>query len=146
MSYLKARGFDVKLMTDDIYVKRVGEILGVRMTSFNKSWGDFDLFLCVHGNKIIPKEYLIEGKFVNIHPCLEKYKGHNPIERYVKNGDTLATVTSHFMTEVVDEGEIIYSNPFYTGKVSSHAEFYNAAVPYYYECIHHTLLKLKIEP
>ena len=47
------------------------------------------------------------------------------------------------MVEEVDAGKIIYREEFFTDIVKSHAEFYNIALPYYFDVIHNTLEKLK---
>jgi methionyl-tRNA formyltransferase len=103
--------------------------------------GSFDLFVCCHGEKIIPEKYLEDGKFINMHSCLWKYKGKDPIARYIKNKDTQASIESHYMTKDVDEGEVIHRELFTTPVVKTHGEYFNIALPYYYTCIHETIKK-----
>jgi len=138
LSHLVALGYKVKVITDDTNVGWLAEEYGCEQVTLD-TMGEFDLFVCVHGNKIIPKQYLVEGKFVNVHPCLSKYVGKNPIAKYLENGDTAGTVESHYMTEEVDAGEKITSFWFYTGEIKSYAEFYNIALPHYYKCLNKTL-------
>lgn len=143
LSYLVAKGYKVKLITDnDENITRLAKSYDVPVVTFD-TMGDFDLFICCHGRKIIKNKYLIEGKFINIHPCLFKYKGHNPIKRYIENKDTKGSVESLYLTEEVDAGEVICDRSFYTGVVTTYAEFYNIALPYYFEVIEETLFKLK---
>lgn len=144
LTYLKAKGFDVKIISDDQWVIKIAKLLEVDIIDFEEVEG-FDLFLCVHGVKILSKEFLQKGLCVNVHPGL-KYKGKDPISRYIINQDEDATVDSHHMIEQVDEGEIIASVPFHTGEVNSYAEFYNQAVPFYHLLFELTLEKLNIKP
>ena len=142
LSYLIAKGYKVKVITDDEDVKWMAKVYNCEEVTFDTMGVDFSLFLCVHGNRILKKEYLQEGRMVNVHPMLEKYKGKNPISRYITHGDLEGSVSSHFMTEIVDEGEIIHTERFYTGKVDEYSQFYNLAVPFYFRCIHETIKKV----
>jgi folate-dependent phosphoribosylglycinamide formyltransferase PurN len=141
LSYLIAKGHTVKVITDDYFVHKLAGYLKCELVDLD-SMGEFDFFICVHGDKIIGEKYLQEGKFINIHPCLSKYKGHNPIKRFIQNKDIYASVDAHYMTNVVDEGEIICSVPFATGEIKSHAEFYNVGVPFYYICFEKVIEKI----
>ena len=141
--YLVAKGYRVFVISDDENVIGLARELGVGLTTLEVvPHLTFDLFLCVHGNKLIPKEYLVEGKFVNVHPCLYKYKGHNPIKRYILGMDTDATVEAHFMTDVIDDGQVIYGVKFETPVCKTYAEFYNVALKYYFTVIKNVLIEL----
>ena len=142
LSYLVAQGYEVRVITEDKNVRRLAYSYGLKLTELD-NLGEFDLFICCHGRKIIPEEYLVEGKFINLHPCLYKYMGHNPIKRYIKNKDKLGTVESQWLIEKIDGGEVIHQEKFNTGEVSTYAEFYNIAAPYYFWCIDETLKKIK---
>lgn len=145
LSFLVAKGFKVKVITDDFWVTQLANSLNVEECTLD-NMGEFDIFISVHGNKIVPMKYL-EGKIAfNCHPCLGKYKGHNPIKRYLENKDVMATVDSHFMVEEADMGEVIVSVPFATGQISTYAEFYNEAVPFYFTLFERSLNKLNIKP
>ncbi len=141
LSYLMAKGFKVKVITDDYFVHKLAVYLGCELVDLS-NMGEFDFFLCVHGDKVIGEQYLEDKKFINIHPCLGKYKGHNPIKRFIQNKDTYASVDAHYMTNVVDEGEVICSVQFATGEIKNHAEFYNVAVPFYYICFENIIEKI----
>ena len=138
LSYLVAQGYNIKVITGDNNIKLLCEYYNLPIVSLD-SMGDFDLFICCHGKKIINEKYLQKGKFINIHPCLHKHKGHNPIERYIKNEETKGSIESHYLIKEVDEGDIIHSEFFDTPIVRNYAEFYNIALPYYIKCIHKTL-------
>ena len=146
LSHLVALGHDVLVITDDKNVEWLAGRYDCRVISLDTmyNFGMFELFLCIHGNKIVSRDILLRGwahyaEFVNIHPCLYKYKGHNPIKRYIIGKDTDATVESHYMTDVVDEGEVIHAENFTTPICSSYADFYNVALPYYIKCLDETL-------
>lgn len=143
--YLMAKGFRVHVISDYGDVIAVAKSLGCLVGQFESiQWLEYDLFLCVHGDRIIPKEWIKEGKMVNIHPCLSLYKGHNPIKKYIDNRNKVGSVDSHFIVEQVDEGPVIHSENFYTGVVSDYASFYNLALPFYLKTIHKTLKKLGV--
>jgi methionyl-tRNA formyltransferase len=147
LMYLVAKGYNVYIISEDKDVLEVASNLGcISFEYFDLTGLDFDLFLCVHGRKVIPKEYLVDGKMVNIHPCLSlNYKGHNPIKRYIENKEQVGSVESHYMVEEVDAGEIIHQEFFPTGLCNTYADFYNIANPFYYiKCIEKTLEKLGI--
>lgn len=143
LSYLVGEKHDVSVISDgDQNMFWLAGSLGCRILNLDVDWGEPDLFICVHGRKIIPKEKLVTGKFVNIHPCLFKYKGHNPIKRYIENKDTLASVESHYMTPIVDEGEVIHQEFFYTQEITNYEQFYDAAMVVYFKCLSETLNKI----
>lgn len=131
----------IKLITDDENMIWFAKRYGIERVTF-RSMGEFDIFLCCHGDKILPKQYLKEGKMVNIHPCLWKYKGQNPIKRYILNEDEEATVESHWLIEEVDAGEVIHREDFHTGKVSTYEAFYNIAFPVYIKVLDKTIEKI----
>lgn len=66
-----------------------------------------DLFVCCHGRKIIKALMLNRFKAINVHPCLFKYKGADPITRVLADGEKNISVAVHWMTEEVDRGETI---------------------------------------
>ena len=141
LAYIVAKGHSVKVISDDLNVLELAGTFGCSVVNL-ETMGEFDLFICCHGNKIIDKKYLISGKFINIHPCLYKHKGHNPIKRYIENKDQKGSVESHYMVEEVDAGEVIHQEFFETPVITTYAEFYNIALPYYFRCIDKTLKKI----
>lgn len=134
--FLASQCYDVKVITDDVFIMEAANRFNFPVVELD-TMGDFDVFLCVHGNRIVPMEYL-QGKIaVNVHPCLSLgYKGHNPVKRYIANKNKVATIDAHIMEEKADEGEIIASETFRTGVVDSYASFYNIAPPYYISLFH----------
>jgi phosphoribosylglycinamide formyltransferase-1 len=68
-------------------------------------------FICLAGfMKILSKEFIkkFNGKIINIHPSLlPKYKGLNTHGRAIKNKDTFAGCTVHYVTAKLDSGKII---------------------------------------
>lgn len=143
LTTLLAKGFKVILITEDRLVSIIAAQFGVKESSLEKlPTLEFDLFLCVHGRKILPQSYLREGKMVNIHPCLKGYPGTNPIKRYIETGDVVGTVDAHYMTAEVDKGEVIYTHKFATGKCSTYADFYNIAIPFYMVTVNHVIERI----
>lgn len=142
LSYLWAKFWPkIEVISDDPQIIEFAKDKKIKLVDFD-TMCEFDIFICVHGDKIIPSKYLVDKHMINIHPCLFKYKGKDPISRYIKNEDTEATVESHFIIEEVDAGDVIHVEKFTTGRVSSHSEFYNLAYPFYLKCLYRTLDKL----
>lgn len=145
LSHLVSLGHEVSVICDkgEENISWLAERLGCEILSFDGGWGEFDLFLCVHGRKLIPKERLIDGKFVNVHPLLEQeLKGKDPVARFLKSKLVAASVSSHYMTAIPDEGEIIETVYFKTDGVKDHAGFYNEALKWYFVLIDKTITKI----
>ncbi|RAL57940.1 methionyl-tRNA formyltransferase [Candidatus Gracilibacteria bacterium GN02-872] len=71
---------------------------------------DLDFIVVVAYGKIIPKEILEIPKFgcINIHgSLLPLYRGASPIQESLKNGDEKTGLTIMFMSEGMDEGDIL---------------------------------------
>ncbi len=69
-----------------------------------------DLICVVAYGKILPKDFLEIPKMgcVNVHPSLlPKYRGAAPIQWAVLNGDKKTGVTTMYMNEKMDDGDII---------------------------------------
>ena len=68
-------------------------------------------FICLAGfMKILSKEFIkkFDGKIINVHPSLlPKYKGLNTHSRAIKNKETFAGCTVHYVTAKLDSGKII---------------------------------------
>ena len=139
-------GFNVKVLTDDENVKWLAQSLDCELVNGFESMGNFDIFLSVHGNRIVPMKYLKDKIAINIHPVLDLYKGQNPIKQFILFGNKYGSVSSHFMIEQVDEGKVIHTIHFYTGKITDYAEFYNIAAFYYFKVISETFKMLSIKP
>lgn len=128
LSFLKGLGYNVKVITDkDIDILTLADVLGCKVISLNDI-GEYDLFLCVHGRKIIPKE-MLNDKMINIHPT--DYNGHNPVKKYIDNMDSISCLRAMYMTDVVDEGREITRVTFKTGIVMTYADYYNIAIKEY---------------
>lgn len=92
-----------------------------------------DLFVCAHGRKILSQEFLSlfpEGG-INVHPCLSRFKGSRPIERLLESNDRLASVGVHYMTDKVDEGEVICEEWRNAEGLKTTCEVYNLLYPAY---------------
>lgn len=148
LSYLVAKGHKVYVISDDIDVLWLALSLGVISRphiKYIKDFGDFDIVLSVHWNKVIPVEYFNGKPAINIHPLLhlgDRYKGHNPVRKYIESNETVGGISAHYMTEIPDEGEIIATETFVTGNINDYASFYNIAFPFYYKCLSQVLNKI----
>lgn len=141
LPFIVAKGYNVKVMSDDVTVQWTAAALGLEMVELD-TMGKFDLFLSCHGTIIIKKKYLDLGTFVNIHPCLNLYPGKDPISKYIADKRIRATVSSHYMIEKIDAGEQICEVPFETPVCETYADFYNVAYRYYLICVNETLNRL----
>ena len=69
-----------------------------------------DLIIVVAYGKILPKNFIDFPKFgcINVHgSLLPKYRGAAPIQWSIINGDTVTGVTTMFMDEGLDTGDIL---------------------------------------
>lgn len=101
-----------------------------------------DLFFCCHGRQIIKKPLLKMVKSVNLHPCLYKYKGKDPILRLLADQEKKASVGAHFMVEKVDAGSILVEE-FIETNGKTPVEVYNDLYPLYALVTIKVLEKLK---
>jgi len=92
-----------------------------------------DLLVSVHGREIVPKELFRLPRLgsINVHPCLYRYKGANPIARLLQDGCTQASVGVHRMTENIDEGEVLVEEFVDVEGSRSAEEVYNVLYPFY---------------
>ena len=107
---------------------KVKDINDPRVVEYLKSL-DPDLIVCCNGTQIFKKD-LLELKGINLHANLYKYKGNNPIERMLKDGETKASVGVHVMTEKVDNGPVLAEN-FKRVSGKTEKEVYNELYPLY---------------
>jgi methionyl-tRNA formyltransferase len=102
-----------------------------------------DLLLCCHGSIIINTETLNKIQCVNVHPCLYKYKGTDPIRKVIRDQETRVSVGIHRMTEVVDVGEVLVEE-FMEIEVFDYRELvYNQIYPLYAKAIYATMRQLE---
>lgn len=100
---------------------------------FIKYLSKSDLLISVHGREIVPKDILSLPKIgcINIHPCLYKYKGKNPIQQLLKDKNSKASVGVHYMTEETDQGEMLVEEFVDVKGLDDVESIYNALYPYY---------------
>lgn len=142
LSVLAADCEVLSVVAYDDDVKMVAEELGIPVFSsiekegFIKDVEKSDLFFSVHGREIVPKEMLMMPPLgcVNVHPCLYKYKGANPIGRMLDDKNSKASVGVHYMVEKVDEGEVIVEE-FVDIAGKTVEEVYNELYPCYIKAI-----------
>lgn len=100
---------------------------------FVQNLGKSDLLICVHGREIVPPALLSLPKFgcINVHPCLYKYKGGNPIQRLLDENESKASVGVHHMTEEIDKGAVIIEEYADVHGAETVENVYNILYPYY---------------
>jgi len=103
-----------------------------------------DLLVSVHGRRIIGNNILSLFRLggMNVHPCLYKYKGANPIEKLLEDGETKASVGVHKMTEKVDGGTVITEIFTDVRDCKTVVEVYNKLYPTYSIALNDAMDKL----
>ena len=94
---------------------------------------DIDLLVCCHGRQIL-KGNILKMKCINVHPCLYKYKGTEPIHKLIAEKNERASVGVHYMVEKVDAGEVIIEI-FKQVELGSVIDIYNQLYPVYSKVI-----------
>ena len=87
-----------------------------------------DLIAVVAYGKLLPGDMLTIPPLgcINIHgSLLPKYRGAAPVHRAVLNGDTETGVTSQYMTEEIDAGDILLTKKTAIGKTETAEDLYN---------------------
>jgi methionyl-tRNA formyltransferase len=107
----------------------------VKQDEVRKLLNNVDLMISVHSREIIPIELLNIPRLggINVHPCLKSYKGKDPIQRFLKDEATEASVGVHKMTEQVDMGETLHEIfvEIDRNKITTVDEVYNILYPIY---------------
>lgn len=91
-----------------------------------------DLIVSVHGRELVPAS-LFPG--INVHPCLNGYKGADPVRRFLADGNTRASVGVHRMTETVDDGEVLAEVFVDVEGCTTVEEVYNMLYPAYIQAL-----------
>lgn len=137
---LLASGHTVKgVIAYDEMLKTLAAELGlpvyatIKKTEVEKLLEDADILVSVHGREIIPEKLFKLPRIgaINTHPCLYRYKGSNPVERLLRDGETNASVGVHRMTAKVDEGEVLVEEFTDVSGKKTVDEVYNALYPFY---------------
>ena len=71
---------------------------------------DIDYIVLAGWMRILSSKFIqaFQDKIINIHPSLlPKYKGLDPIQRALDNGDEVTGCTVHMVTEELDSGKIL---------------------------------------
>jgi len=91
-----------------------------------------DIIAVVAYGKLLPKEMLELPRFgcVNLHASLlPKYRGAAPIQRSVLNGDAVTGITSIYMAEGMDTGDMIYHMETEIGDFETSGELFERLAP-----------------
>lgn len=126
------------VIPQDDLVKNMALTLGIKLATFD-TLPECDLYICCHGKKIIKDT----DKWINIHPCLYKYKGAHPVGSLLEDSNDVASVGIHHMTADVDEGEVIVEI-FKKIKSKTVDGVYRELYPVYVQAIKEALKKLDV--
>lgn len=141
------------VIPEDQNIKMLAKIFGLKTRQkstlndaafINVMAKNVDLLICCHGKNILNNSLINNVKSINLHPCLYKYKGANPIERLIAEGNPLASVASHWMTKRVDGGKMIVEEYLKISDVKQKtaADIYNLLYPLYVKVLIKTLEKI----
>ena len=124
---------NVKMLAEEL---KIPTFSSIHEKQFLDSVKEADLLFSVHGRQIVPKKILDMPSLgcVNVHPCLYKYKGANPIQRMLNDNNSKASIGIHYMVEDVDSGELIIEE-FIDTTGRTVLEVYNELYPYYSKTI-----------
>jgi len=141
---LKALGHDFYVSWADYMVNQLAISLHIPRDAEDvmPAGMPWDLLVSVHGKNIVSATVLDNFKYggINLHPCLFKYPGADPIGRLLRdcalmsNTDPVTvSVGAHIMTDKVDDGPLIVERFDYLGtyQQSSQDEVYNFLYPLY---------------
>ena len=119
--YFKGKEIEFTCISDkkDGYILERAKKFGIKALHipFSQTYdflkeNSFDLIVLAGYMRILPKEVVELGKFINIHPSLlPAFKGKDVIERAYNAGVQETGVTIHWVNEEVDSGEIIAQVP-----------------------------------
>lgn len=87
-----------------------------------------DILAVVAYGRILPKEMLELPRYgaVNVHgSLLPKYRGSAPIQRAVLNGDRITGVTTMYLAEEMDAGDVIYQVETEIGEFETSAQLFD---------------------
>ena len=108
--------FELLVDKENCFARERAKNLGIKChyvpfketVDFLKTAGKYDLYVLAGYMRILPKEVLDFGTFINIHPSLlPKYKGVNAIGQAYSAGEKECGVSVHYVCEEVDSGDII---------------------------------------
>lgn len=102
-----------------LYEKYVQNVNSKKTESWLKNIGP-DLIICSSNGSIIRKNIIVIPRIgiINTHPgILPKYRGMNPIEYTILNGDPIGA-TTYFIDEGIDTGKILFTTLLESGKFS----------------------------
>lgn len=105
-----------------------------------------DLICVVAYGKILPKEILDIPQYgcINVHASLlPKYRGAAPIQWAVLNGETVTGVTTMYMDEGMDTGDIILTKEVFIGEDETTGELWNRLSKLGGELLTETIEKLE---
>jgi len=124
---LTVKEFHPNVVPYDDITRKLAVSLGLNCYNFTLAPKD-DFLLCVHGRDIVKD---IPEVAINIHPCLYKFKGKDPIGQLLASGERMASVGAHRMTSKIDEGEVLAEEFIDIGDSKTRTEVYNLLYPLY---------------
>ena len=122
-----------KVVSDLAHSFGIPTVESIKTKKFIDALNSSDLLVCVHGREIVPSSILKMPRLgsINVHPCLYKYKGADPIGRLLKKKNSMASVGIHYMTDVIDGGKVIAENYIRVDGLTTTEAVYNALYPVY---------------
>ena len=101
-----------------------------------------DVIVAVAYGKLLPKEILELPPLgcINVHgSLLPKYRGSAPIQWAVLNGDRITGVSTMYLAEAMDTGDVIFSEETEIGETETSGELFDRLMVLGAELLHRTL-------
>jgi methionyl-tRNA formyltransferase len=105
-----------------------------------------DILVVVAYGKLLPNEILELPKYgaINVHgSLLPKYRGSAPIQRAVLNGEMVTGVSTMYLAEEMDAGDVIYTAETEIGEFETSAELFDRLADMGAELLVKTLRDIK---
>ena len=105
-----------------------------------------DVIVAVAYGRLLPKEILELPPLgcINVHgSLLPKYRGSAPIQWAVLNGDRVTGVSTMYLAEAMDTGDVIFSEETEIGETETSGELFDRLMVMGAELLHRTLTAIK---
>ena len=105
-----------------------------------------DILVVVAYGKLLPTDLLELPRYgaINVHgSLLPKYRGSAPIQRAVLNGEAITGVTTMYLAEEMDAGDVIYTAETEIGEFETSAELFDRLADMGAELLVKTLLDIE---
>lgn len=113
-------------LSQPAFYEKLGQLSLKQLSLSNLVDLDVDLVVVINYNKLIPSDFLVNTRFVNIHMgVLPVYRGNNANASSILNGDRRVGYTLHEVSAELDGGNILHTFQY---KILENETYWNAKV------------------